>query len=314
MRKVNHPALEGLYLLLEIILFFVLLALAAGLYFSFIHDLLFDVDLAEMNSYIIDQPIQLLLINYIPTTFIVLVILLLVHVGIFRRPEFTLGYRKKGLLYDFFYGVLMASALIFGGFLLMWASDQIDVIGFNWKWKLVLGFLLLFIVQSFQEEVIFRSYLIPTIENRLGTWAALIISSVAFMVIHLVNPGISIMGCLALLVGGVLMGMLFIIYRNIWAPTGFHMAWNYMQSSILGFEVSGISTYSWVQLREKGSDFFTGGDFGFEGSIFSVLFLLLCIIFLWKRYPDFTKDFVPFRKDNSNLIAIDNGEYADSNI
>lgn len=302
MNKNNHPVLEGIFLLLEILLFFGLLFTAAGLYLICIKDI-FAVDLSEMFSLIEDQPIKQLIAIYVPSTFIVLVVLLLVHVGIFKRPEYTLGYRKKGILSEFSYGTLMATVLIIGGFLLMWGSDQIDVIGLNFKWDLILGFLLMFTVQSFQEEVVFRSYLIPTIENRLGTWAALILSSIGFMCVHLTNPGISIMGCLVLAIGGFLMGMLFIIFRNIWAPTGFHMAWNYVQSTVLGFEVSGIETYSWVQMREKGSDFFTGGEFGFEGSIFSLLFLLLCIVFLWKRHPDFTDNFVPLRRDNINIAT-----------
>ncbi len=305
MNEPTHPVLESLFLFLEILLFFFLLIGAAALYFIFIHDLFFDVDLValDMEALIADQPIQLLLINYIPTTFVLLLVLLLVHVVLFKRPEFTLGFRKKGLVYEFCYGILMGSLLIIGGFLLLWGSDQIDVMGIDWKWQLILGFLLMFTVQSFQEEVVFRSYLIPTIENRIGTWAALIISSIGFMALHLGNHGISIIGCINLAVGGFLMGMLFIIFRNIWAPTGFHMAWNYVQSTILGFEVSGVRTYSWIQLREKGSDFFTGGEFGYEGSIFSVLFLLLCIVFLWKRYPDLTDNFIPFRKDNVDLIS-----------
>jgi len=307
MEENRHPAMEGLFLLLEIVLFLVLLLGSLGGYFLCIHDLIFDTDMlaVDMEALIVDQPIQLLLINYIPTTLILLVIVLLVHVIIFKRHEFRLGFRKKGIVYEFCIGIVMASILIISGFLLMWASDQIDVIGFDWKWKLILGFLLLFTVQSFQEEVIFRSYLIPTIENRIGTWAALIISSIAFMALHLSNAGISIIGCIDLVVGGFVMGMLFIIYRNIWAPTGFHMAWNYIQSTLLGFEVSGVKTYSWFKLREKGSDFFTGGEFGYEGSIFSVLFLLLCIVFLWKRYPDFTTNFIPFKKENVELLTIE---------
>jgi len=303
MTKKTSPILESLFLLLELVLFIFILLCFLGLYFVFIHNLIFDIDLLEINieELIIDKPIQLLLINYIPTTFILLLVLLLVHVLIFRRDEGLLGIRKKGLLPEFGYGTVLAAVLIFGGFLLLWASDQIDIVGFNWNWQLIAGFLLLFTVQSFQEEVLFRSYLIPTIENRLGTWAALIISSLGFMSIHFFNTGISIIGCIDLAVGGFLMGLLFIIYRNVWAPTGFHMAWNFLQSTILGFEVSGNKTYSWFLLREKGADLFTGGEFGYEGSIFSVLFLLLCILFLWRRHPNLTNDFIPFRKEETKF-------------
>ena len=298
MDKDSNVFVEGLFLLLEILLFlFVLLCLLGG-YFIFVHHHIFDIELTELNlsELIIDKPIELLLINYIPTTFAILFVLLLMHVFVFKRDESLLGFRKKGLIPEFSYGILLASVLIFGGFFLLWASDQIDIFAYNWNGQLIAGFLLLFTVQSFQEEVLFRSYLIPTIENRLGTWTALILSSLGFMSIHFLNAGISIMGCINLAIGGFVMGLLFIIYRNVWAPSGFHMAWNYLQSTILGFEVSGNKTYSWLLLNDKGSDFFTGGEFGYEGSIFSILFLLLSIMYLWKRHPNLTDDFIPLRK------------------
>ena len=122
-----------------------------------------------------------------------------------------------------------------------------------------------------------------------------------FMSIHFLNTGITLMGSLNLAIGGFVMGLLFIIYRNVWAPTGFHMAWNFLQSTILGFEVSGHKTYSWLLLNDKGSDFFTGGDFGYEGSIFSILFLLLCSIYLWKRHPNLIDEFIPLKKKTSEI-------------
>jgi len=286
-------AKQILALFLELVLFIIILALSLSGYFIFIYPLLNDMDMSHIDfeSMLEDNPMEMLLINYIPISLITLLVMWLVHVVLFSRQESLLGFNKKGALVEFGYGWIMGSILIVLGFIILIVFDQIDIIGRDTKWLLIGGFLLMFLIQSFSEEILFRSYLIPTIENRLGTWAALIISSLGFMALHLGNSGISFIGCLDLTVGGFLMGLLFIKFRNVWAPTGLHVSWNYMQSTILGFEVSGVKTYSWLSLDEKGNDFLTGGEFGYEGSIFSVLFLILSVLFIFKMYPDIINQF-----------------------
>lgn len=282
-----------LALLLELVLFIIFLGLSLVGYFLFIYPFFNEMDLSQVDiqSMIEENPMELLLINYIPITLITLLVMWVVHVLLFKRKESLLGFNKKGALFEFGYGWIMGCLLILVGFIILVAVDQIDIVGTHINWVLIGGFLLMFLIQSFSEEILFRSYLIPTIENRLGTWAALILSSLGFMALHLGNSGISFIGCLDLTIGGFLMGLLFIKFRNVWAPTGLHVSWNYIQSTILGFEVSGVKTYSWLSLNEKGNDLLTGGEFGYEGSILSVIFLILCVIFLFKRYPDLVNEF-----------------------
>lgn len=293
MNTVKTYILQSLLLILELAFFVGLLLLVAVAYFQLVDPAVtsMDISLSDIDHMFQENPLGLLLINYIPSTLIMLLVIWLVHVAIFKRDESLLGFRKFGLVPQFTLGWAWGFVLIFLGFIVLVIADQIDVVGFHLKGSLLFGFLLLFLIQSFSEEIIMRSYLIPTIERRLGTWAALIITSVGFMAMHLGNAGISVIGCLDLLLGGIFMGLLFIKFRNIWAPTGFHVAWNYFQSTIFGFEVSGFKTYSWFVLDEKGHDIFTGGEFGFEGSIFSILFLSLSILFLWQRSPDLLHQF-----------------------
>jgi len=284
---------QTLALLLELILFVFILILSLTGYFMFLYPLILDADLLHGNAQTMlqENPIESLLISYIPITLITLLTMWGVHVMLFKRSESLLGFNKKGALYEFGYGWILGAILILAGFLILVALDQIDVVGTHVNWVLIGGFFLMFLIQSFGEEIIFRSYLIPTIENRLGTWAALILSSLGFMALHLGNNGISFIGCLDLTIGGFLMGLLFVKFRNVWAPTGLHVSWNYIQSTILGFEVSGVKTYSWLSLNEKGSDLLTGGEFGYEGSIFSVIFLILCVLFLFIKYPEMLSQF-----------------------
>lgn len=295
--------IQFLFLVVELILFAVVLLIGLVVYFNLLYPLINDMDLSTLD--LEENPIELLLVNFIPITLISLLAMWVVHVVIFKRDEGLLGFRKKGLVPEFTLGSVWAFILILFGFLVLLIADQIDVIGYSFNWGLIFGFLLMFLIQSFGEEVIMRSYLIPTIEGRLGTWAALIITSVGFMAMHLGNDGIGLIGMLDLMLGGFFMGLLFIKYRNVWAPTGFHVAWNYFQSTIFGFEVSGFKTYSWFLLNEKGNDILTGGEFGFEGSIFSILFLAISILFLWQRSPDLVHQFSNFK----NKVVDEKGHY-----
>ena len=47
----------------------------------------------------------------------------------------------------------------------------------------------------------------------------------------------------------------------------------WFQGSFFGFEVSGFDVYSVINSEETGMDLFTGGPFGFEGSILATLLL-----------------------------------------
>ncbi|MEM6542443.1 MAG: CPBP family intramembrane glutamate endopeptidase, partial [Bacteroidota bacterium] len=56
--------------------------------------------------------------------------------------------------------------------------------------------------------------------------------------------------------------------------------------TFFGFKVSGIEAYSSIQFKMIEKNMFNGGDFGFEGSILSILIqiaLIFAIIFIEKK-------------------------------
>jgi uncharacterized protein len=52
---------------------------------------------------------------------------------------------------------------------------------------------------------------------------------------------------------------------------GVHMGWNFTQGAVFGSAVSGTSTGSWLKGSFTGPDWLTGGAFGVEGSVVTVL-------------------------------------------
>ncbi|MEQ1516835.1 MAG: CPBP family intramembrane glutamic endopeptidase [Usitatibacteraceae bacterium] len=125
------------------------------------------------------------------------------------------------------------------------------------------------------EELLFRGVLFGAVEKWLGSWAALVVSSLVFGLTHLMNPQGTIEGALFIAVeAGILLAAAFMLTRRLWLSMGFHVAWNYTQSAIFSSIVSGnTASQGLVRSTVKGPDLLTGGSFGVESS---VLALLLC--------------------------------------
>lgn len=280
------------WVVLEIVVFTVMsgiLLLIFNLLFTQLGWLQPDTSLSENFS----RPYRLLLVEYLPLLLIVTFTTYLTHTLIFKFPFSQTGIQSDNILPQFGWGWLIGTSIVTIGFLVLFSFKLIEFRSFNWNAWLLLGFLLFFIVQSAGEEVIMRGFLLPAIEARFGTVVALILSSSVFAIAHYFNPNANWIGITNIFLGGLLMGILFIQFRNIWTPIGLHASWNFIQASFFDFEVSGFDVYSLIQFEETGMDIMTGGDFGYEGSIISVAFLIITIGLLlsqnWKSLELFTK-------------------------
>ena len=132
------------------------------------------------------------------------------------------------------------------------------------------------------EEILFRGIIYRLIEEKLGSILALIISAILFGILHLLNPNSSLIVALGLAIqAGLLLAAAYIYARNLWFPIAIHFAWNFTQSGIFGAIVSGNSLdKSLLTTKIQGAEWFTGGQFGPEGSIQATLFCLTATIVL----------------------------------
>ena len=122
-----------------------------------------------------------------------------------------------------------------------------------------------------------------TMKNK---YLALLISAVLFALIHGLNPNLSFLSMLNLIIAGLALGISYIYTKNLWFPIFLHVSWNYFQGPIFGFEVSGMDAASIIKQNVTGNDIITGGDFGFEGSILltGLLFIMIYLTdFIYKR-------------------------------
>jgi membrane protease YdiL (CAAX protease family) len=133
------------------------------------------------------------------------------------------------------------------------------------------------------EEVLFRGVLFRIVEGRFGTWWALALTGVLFGASHLLNPHASLWGALAIAVeAGGMLAAAYAATRTLWLPIGLHFAWNFAEGGLFGTDVSGTNQpQGLLHGVMSGSTWITGGDFGPEGSLYSVLAgIIVTIVFL----------------------------------
>lgn len=132
------------------------------------------------------------------------------------------------------------------------------------------------------EEILIRGIVFRLIEEKLGSYYALLISASLFGALHLPNQGSTFLSALSIAIeAGLLLGAAFMYSRNLWFPIALHFAWNFMQSGFYGAITSGNEkTNSLLISKIQGSELITGGEFGPEGSIQAILFCLIATILL----------------------------------
>ena len=125
------------------------------------------------------------------------------------------------------------------------------------------------------EELLFRGVVFICVERLLGSWVALVVSSLLFGMVHLMNPEGTMEGALFIAVeAGILLAGAYMLTRSLWMSMGFHFSWNYTQSGIFSGIVSGNEPAQGLfKSSISGPDLLTGGSFGLESSVVA---LVLC--------------------------------------
>jgi membrane protease YdiL (CAAX protease family) len=126
------------------------------------------------------------------------------------------------------------------------------------------------------EEIAFRGIIYRIAEKRLGTVWALIISSLIFGFFHLANENFNIFSGFAIALEiGLLTGISYTLTKRLWFPIALHIGWNF-SFIFWGITVSGVTKFSsFIESDLVGPELITGGKFGPENSIITVLFSLI---------------------------------------
>lgn len=167
--------------------------------------------------------------------------------------------------------------LVLGGGLVAAVAAVMVVAGWyslTWSgaWSELLQALGFGVLVGLFEEAVFRSIWFGGFEPALGSWLTLGLSALLFGLLHSFNPGATTVSSLSIaLTGGLLLGAVFVGYRDLWLVAGIHAAWNAVLGGLFGMPVSGSSPNdALLSAVEQGPDLWTGGSFGPEASLIAI--------------------------------------------
>jgi membrane protease YdiL (CAAX protease family) len=146
--------------------------------------------------------------------------------------------------------------------------------------------LVVFLAVAWNEELVVRGYVLQNLEHGLGIRLAVLISSVAFGALHVFNSNSSAVAVLGVSVAGLLLAVAYLVTRTLWLAVGLHLGWNYGEGPIFGFPVSGLDAGGLITHRVVGPEAFTGGAFGPEAGLVSVVVEAIgiaALVWWWRR-------------------------------
>jgi uncharacterized protein len=179
-----------------------------------------------------------------------------------------------------FRGFLLGEILMIAFVLLVLATNTIRLSYIGISWHLIFGFGLYFLV-SVSEEIMVRGYILSNLKEKFSPLNAVLISSLIFGFLHILNDDFGWIGFINISLSGILFGMLCLKQNSISGPIGLHWAWNFFQGPLLGFSVSGRYEKGVFDVGPITSTLFTGGNFGAEGSILLIPITCIFIYLVW---------------------------------
>ena len=225
------------------------------------------------------------LLSAILSCSMVSLVVLFLHCIIDRRPLSELGLCSFNKLRKFSKIIILWTVIVFTlGLIICILSGSANISAVQLHWKDLSLSLIMFIFGAFYEEILIRGYLLTRLyRSGLNIWISLIITSLIFSALHLANPDMSICSAVNLFLGGFFDGCIFLLTGSLWTAVISHCAWNWLQGSIFGFNVSGGEFYqSLITLEYPSYNLINGGLFGFEGSIICTILLLPSVFVLMK--------------------------------
>ena len=200
-----------------------------------------------------------------------------------KKPLLNLGFQFQNHKKDIIIGVITGLVLMALGFWVLVFLNQLEfTITVFSRYEISLT-LILFLLVALTEELLFRGYVLRYLMNSFNKNIALIISALLFSIAHALNPNMDAMSYLNLFLAGIVLGLPYIYTRNLMFPIALHFSWNFFQS-LFGFNVSGRDSYSLIELDIIENSIVNGGEFGFEGSILSVLFQVILILIIFSFF------------------------------
>ena len=206
-------------------------------------------------------------------------VILLFSVKYFEKTTFDyFGFSKENNLLAIKSGLGLAIFSVVGIVVILLISNNISLtLSKDLKIGIIIILIILVLIQSFLEEVVFRGYLMTRLAAKKGKWIAIILSSLFYIVFRMSNPTTSKLDLINIFLISIVMSLLYWYFDNILVIAIFHAFWNCISGVIFGFNISGIRVSDSIFTVEAISDkqILTGGSYGIEGSIIATVFFAI---------------------------------------
>ena len=206
-----------------------------------------------------------------------------------RSPSELAG---TGAVRELAMGILVGAALPAAVVGLVAALGFYRVVALN-PWTSLVPPLAAAVANAYAWECLSRGVLLRITEESLGTWLALLISSLLVGVLQAISPNATVVSTVAILEANLLLGAAYLLTRRLWMAIGINFAWSFTQAGIFGVEVSGNEAGGLLDSQLSGPDLISGGSFGVASIFAIVIGLALGAVFLVlaHRRGHFTKPF-----------------------
>ena len=170
----------------------------------------------------------------------------------------------------------------------------------NWGSMIFVSIMLLF--GAFGEELLFHGYAFQTLLKSFGAFSALLPISVLFAAAHWSNLNTSPLSLFNTFIWGLLLGFAFLRAGDLWLPIGVHFGWNWILP-LFGVNLSGFTMgLTGYRLEWRIGELWSGGEYGPEAGLLSVIVVPLLAYALWKAPIETQRPFL--------LRGTDDGESA----
>lgn len=197
-----------------------------------------------------------------------------------RRSFHSMGFVKKNAVPSYFIGLAAGFAMFSATFLISYIAGAVKYIGSDMNNGVLYVLICVgWLFQGAEEEIVCRGYFMPSLSTKMPLWAAVLISSLFFSLMHLFNTGFNVIVLVNLTLTGIMFAVFAVRFDNLWVSCAIHSVWNFVQGNFYGLPVSGMATGPSVFRFEllDVSELWTGGEFGLEGSLSETIVMVVVI-------------------------------------
>ena len=152
--------------------------------------------------------------------------------------------------------------------------------GSSVQWGSLIFVSVLLLFGAVGEEMLFRGFAFQFLVGRIGPYATVLPFGVLFGLMHGNNPNQSWLGLINTVLWGILFGYAFLRSGDLWLPVGLHFGWNWVLP-LFGANLSGYTMgVTGFTTRSNASLWWTGGNYGPEGGVFTTVVVVALVFFL----------------------------------